>query len=105
MWMARTSATYSRAVRMSPACAKPDAEMDADEQYEKFVDDRDVTKSFITMYLDHGTNPTDADYAYIILPGKSSEETAAYSAGGDVEIIANTKPSRPCVRTVWVLRR
>lgn len=60
-------------------------------KYEKFADDRDVTRSFITMYLDHGTNPTDADYAYIILPGKSSEETAAYSADSDVEILANTK--------------
>ena len=59
--------------------------------YEKFYYDEDVTNSFITIYLEHGTNPEGASYQYVILPGKSEEETAAYSASPDVEILANTE--------------
>ncbi|MEQ2455767.1 polysaccharide lyase beta-sandwich domain-containing protein [Flavonifractor hominis] len=58
--------------------------------YDKFYYDDDVTNSFITMYLEHGANPVDASYQYIILPSKSEAETADYSTNADVEILANT---------------
>lgn len=35
-------------------------------------------------------NPSDAAYAYILLPNRSAAQTAAYSAAPDAEILANT---------------
>lgn len=59
--------------------------------YEKFQYSTPVTNSFITMYLEHGVNPDKASYEYIILPGKSEAQTAAYNAAPDVEILDNTE--------------
>lgn len=46
--------------------------------------------SFATFWFDHGANPENADYAYVILPNKSSSETAEYAAGNDLVILKNT---------------
>lgn len=43
-----------------------------------------------TLLLDHGARPSNAGYHYTILPGTSIEETAAYAADPNVEVIANT---------------
>ena len=42
------------------------------------------------IWFDHGRNPSDAAYAYILLPNRSAAQTAAYSAAPDAEILANT---------------
>lgn len=48
-------------------------------------------RNYLTMWFDHGSNPTDAQYAYAILPDKTSEETAEYAQNPDFEILSNTK--------------
>lgn len=48
-----------------------------------------ATDTYATFYVDHGVKPTNAGYAYVLLPGKSAEETAAYAANADVEILRN----------------
>lgn len=49
------------------------------------------TKSaFTELWINHGKNPTDATYAYAMLPLKNAEETKAYSENPDVEILSNT---------------
>lgn len=46
-----------------------------------------ATGTYATFYVDHGVKPTDATYAYMLLPGKSAKETAAYATAPDVEIL------------------
>ncbi len=49
-----------------------------------------ITKSYFTLYFEHGVSPKDAAYQYILLPGKSSRETEAYAGSPDVEILVNS---------------
>ncbi|MFC3801186.1 polysaccharide lyase family 8 super-sandwich domain-containing protein [Cohnella sp. GCM10012308] len=49
-----------------------------------------LSKNYLTLWYDHGSNPVNKDYAYVLLPNKSEAQTAAYSANPDIEIIANT---------------
>lgn len=46
-----------------------------------------ATDTYATFYVDHGVKPTDAGYAYVLLPGKSAAQTAAYAKSPDVEIL------------------
>jgi len=48
-------------------------------------------RRFFELWLSHGEKPQGACYAYVMLPGRSAEETAGYSADPDVEILACTK--------------
>lgn len=47
------------------------------------------TVSCIEFWLEHGINPTNGNYAYIMLPTKSAEEIKTYSENGNVEILSN----------------
>ncbi|MCI8975168.1 MAG: hypothetical protein HFH79_16540, partial [Lachnospiraceae bacterium] len=51
----------------------------------------EVTKDYISIAMDHGTAPTDAAYGYVLLPGKTSEEMAAYAADNGIQILSNTE--------------
>ncbi|MFM9371474.1 polysaccharide lyase 8 family protein [Streptomyces sp. Da 82-17] len=42
-----------------------------------------VTRRYVTLTADHGTDPADASYAYAVLPGASRERTAARAADPD----------------------
>lgn len=48
-----------------------------------------AANTFATFYVDHGVRPVDAGYAYILLPGRSAAETAAYAAQPDIEILCS----------------
>ncbi|MFJ6433815.1 polysaccharide lyase 8 family protein [Streptomyces sp. NPDC091416] len=48
-----------------------------------------VTRRYATMWLDHGISPTDAGYAYVLLPGASAAATAVWSRSRPVRIVAN----------------
>lgn len=54
-------------------------------------------QSFFELWLDHGKDPQGGTYAYVMLPGKTAEETGNYAADPDVEILENT-PSLQVVR-------
>ncbi|MCT4351693.1 polysaccharide lyase 8 family protein [Streptomyces sp. Je 1-79] len=50
-----------------------------------------ITRRYLTLWTDHGTNPSDATYAYVLMPGASTTQTAARAADtGWVQILANT---------------
>ncbi|MDQ1006393.1 hyaluronate lyase [Streptomyces sp. V4I23] len=49
-----------------------------------------VTRRYLTLWLDHGTSPAGAGYAYVLLPGASPAATAAWSASRPVRIAANS---------------
>ncbi len=41
------------------------------------------------IYFNHGVAPTDAQYAYVLLPGMSADETAEYAANAPIRILRN----------------
>lgn len=52
-------------------------------------DDTEKNANYLTMYIDHGKTPAGAGYSYVLLPGMSSGETAAYSADPNITVLAN----------------
>ena len=51
------------------------------------VDSTLYSDDYLTLLFDHGVKPSDASYSYVLLPGATSDEVAAYAADSDVEII------------------
>ncbi|MBM7167776.1 polysaccharide lyase 8 family protein [Streptomyces sp. G44] len=48
-----------------------------------------VSRRYVTLWLDHGTSPDAASYAYVLLPGASASGTAAWARARPVRILAN----------------
>lgn len=46
------------------------------------------TNQFASFWFEHGKKPSNADYSYVILPGKHAEETAQYCENPDIEVLA-----------------
>ncbi|WP_302557800.1 polysaccharide lyase family 8 super-sandwich domain-containing protein [Holdemania filiformis] len=53
----------------------------------KFTDYTERTNNFLSLAVQHGQKPTDSQYAYIVLPNASQEETAGYAADEHIQII------------------
>ncbi|MBL8025536.1 MAG: DNRLRE domain-containing protein [Fibrobacteres bacterium] len=49
-----------------------------------------VTGDVFSCWLDHGLNPSNSSYTYIVLPGKSREEIKNYSLSIPVKVLINT---------------
>lgn len=49
-----------------------------------------VTRNYMTLWLDHGVNPSNGEYEYVLLPGKSAAQVGAYAAAPDIEVLANS---------------
>ncbi len=49
-----------------------------------------LTRNYLTLWFDHGTNPVNAVYSYVLLPGKSAEEVANYAANPNVVVLQNS---------------
>ena len=49
-----------------------------------------ITRNYLTLWFDHGLNPTNATYAYVLLPNLSASETAAYAASPEVTVLENS---------------
>ncbi|CAM3412378.1 polysaccharide lyase family 8 super-sandwich domain-containing protein [Occultella aeris] len=49
-----------------------------------------ITRRYLTLWFDHGTDPVDQTYAYLLVPGASIERTAELATNtGEVQILAN----------------
>jgi hyaluronate lyase len=48
-----------------------------------------TTGTLGTLYIDHGKESNKANYAYVVLPGKTLEETESYKNHPQIEILAN----------------
>ncbi|WP_436843093.1 polysaccharide lyase 8 family protein [Streptomyces venezuelae] len=48
-----------------------------------------VTRRYLTLWLDHGVSPSDASYAYVLLPGASEAATAVWARSSPVRVVAN----------------
>lgn len=49
----------------------------------------ELARHYLTLWLNHGLSPDNAKYAYMVLPGASSEAVARYAGAPPVEIVAN----------------
>jgi chondroitin AC lyase len=49
-----------------------------------------VTEPVFDLWIDHGTAPHDASYAYFVLPGATAEDAARFAKRGDLDVLANT---------------
>ncbi|MCL2305645.1 MAG: polysaccharide lyase 8 family protein [Planctomycetaceae bacterium] len=52
--------------------------------------DRELKANYLTLYFDHGVNPKDASYSYVILPNKSAQQVASYAFNPDIIILENS---------------
>ncbi|MDD4688831.1 MAG: polysaccharide lyase 8 family protein [Eubacteriales bacterium] len=48
------------------------------------------SRYYMTMWYDHGANPDNQGYSYVLLPTYSADQTAEYNTNPDIEIIAKT---------------
>ncbi|MEI6076157.1 MAG: polysaccharide lyase 8 family protein [Verrucomicrobiota bacterium] len=48
------------------------------------------TDDYLTLWFNHGVQPTNATYAYVVLPNYPTNSTAAYAASPAVVILTNT---------------
>ncbi|WP_045518500.1 polysaccharide lyase 8 family protein [Neobacillus niacini] len=53
--------------------------------------DTKVTKNFFTLGLDHGRNPQNASYAYVILPNFDVDKTKQYAKSPSIQVLSNTE--------------
>lgn len=49
-----------------------------------------ITRNYMTLWLDHGLNPSGQTYSYVLLPNKTSPQVATYAASPDITILENT---------------
>ena len=48
------------------------------------------TNTYATLWLDHGVDPGNGSYVYLLLPGANARDTAHRAAHPDVTVLANT---------------
>lgn len=48
-----------------------------------------ITRNYLRMSFEHGSNPTNTTYQYVLLPGRNATRTGHYAAAPDVTVINN----------------
>ncbi|MCL2152144.1 MAG: CIA30 family protein [Oscillospiraceae bacterium] len=51
------------------------------------IDNTLYSDDYVTLFFDHGVRPENTSYSYVLLPGATAEEVAAYANNSDIEII------------------
>ena len=69
--------------------ARTNAWSDINQKLE-FTDTASMTRNYLSLAVGHGTNPTDASYAYTLLPNKNTQATQQYSENPDIRVLSNT---------------
>ena len=49
-----------------------------------------VKENYVTMSFDHGQNPTDANYEYVLLPNATKESTEKFAAKPSIQVLENS---------------
>ena len=57
----------------------------------------EIQRDYLTLCIEHGRGPQGGQYAYVLLPGASSEEVRGYAASPPVTVLSNT-PGLQAVR-------
>jgi len=53
-----------------------------------------ITRRYLTMWLDHGVNPADARYSYLIAPGASLAETKSLASRSGLLVLRNASDAQ-----------
>ncbi|HVK02267.1 MAG TPA: polysaccharide lyase beta-sandwich domain-containing protein, partial [Armatimonadaceae bacterium] len=56
-----------------------------------------ITKDVFSLWIDHGANPQNGTYAYVVAPADDAAQAASAASNLPVEIVANT----PKLQAVW----
>jgi hyaluronate lyase len=48
-----------------------------------------IKRSYATMWFDHGIKPENDTYSYVLLPGRSQEQTEEYANNPDIKVLRN----------------
>ncbi|MGC4814996.1 DUF7594 domain-containing protein [Micromonospora sp. DT228] len=48
-------------------------------------------RAYVSLWIDHGTNPSNASYSYALLPGAGAQQTAEYAANPQFRVLRNEK--------------
>ncbi len=48
------------------------------------------TQDYLEMWFDHGKNPSDASYSYVLLPETTADETMEYAQNPEITVLMNT---------------
>lgn len=56
--------------------------------------DGESIQDYLEMWVDHGINPTDSSYSYVLLPEKTQQQTQEYATNPDIEVVQNTKQAQ-----------
>lgn len=65
------------------------------------ANDKDIIKSYISLAVDHGTNPRDETYSYVLLPGRNTAEMAEFAENPQIKILANTAEVQAVENTAY----
>src|SRR5262249_1282599 len=57
------------------------------------------TRNYLALWLEHGANPVDATYSYVLLPNKSAEEVSAYAASPQIWVLENSPEAQGVLET------
>ncbi len=63
-------------------------------------DKTEVTRNWVTMWMNHGVNPTNTSYEYILLPEKTQAEVEAYAANPQIEVVEHSGEAHAVRETV-----
>lgn len=50
-----------------------------------------ITRNYLSLAFNHGEDPDNASYEYVLLPNKNTDETKAYQKNPDIEVMNNNK--------------
>lgn len=56
---------------------------------------------FLTLWFDHGVNPTASSYAYAVLPAATASATASYAAAPEFVVLENTSAAQAVKETTF----
>ncbi len=49
------------------------------------------SNNYLTLWLNHGMNPTNSSYAYVLLPNRTVSQVSEYAAHPDIQILENSE--------------
>lgn len=60
-----------------------------------------LSEAISALTVDHGTNPQDETYSYVLLPGKNADEMAEFAENPEIKVLANTSSVQAVENTAY----
>lgn len=62
--------------------------------YSGFGNTTSKTRNYLTMSVEHGVDPTNGAYSYVVLPGSSPTQVATYASSPPITVLSNTSDAQ-----------